>query len=302
MNISLRQLKVFQAVALLRNFSRAGARIGLSQPAVSRCIRDMEDELGLRLLDRTTREVELTEAGFKLSGALERLIDDLESVLLETRSSGEQHRGKVRVASAPTLSAGLMPEYISVSARRFPGITLVMRDQSQRLVLDSVRGGEVDFGLAIDPQEGGDLHVEQLMVDPFRLVCRADHPLARRATVPLSALDGEKLVLLDYSSGSRPLIDQALADARVRCEVVQEAGHLSTAFRMVEVGIGLSIVPALFLPTEQSGLVSRPLRPQILRNILLVRRRNRSLSPAAEAVWRLMVELAPSASKAVPAR
>jgi DNA-binding transcriptional LysR family regulator len=292
MNVSLRQLKVFQAVARTRNFSRAGDRIGLTQPAVSRCIRDLEEELGLRLLDRTTREVELTEAGIKLSGALDRLIDELESVLLETRASGEQHRGKVRVASAPTLSAGLMPEYISAGALRYPGITLMMRDQSQKQVMDSVRSGEVDFGLAIEPQQTEDLHTHRIMADSFSLVCRADHPLAQRRQVPWSALNGEKLVLLDYSSGSRPLIDRALAAKRVRYEVVQEVGHLSTAFRMIEVGIGLSVVPALFLPLPQTGLVSRPLTPQVRRGIVLVRRRNRSLSPAAEAVWQLIVEMA----------
>ncbi len=292
MNVSLRQLKVFLAVARTRNFSRAGDKIGLTQPAVSRCIRDLEEELGLRLLDRTTREVELTEAGIKLSGALDRIIDELESVLLETRSAGEQHRGKVRVASAPTLSAGLMPEYISAGALRYPGITLMMRDQSQKQVMDSVRGGEVDFGLAIDPQQAEDLHTHHIMADSFCLVCRADHPLAQREQVPWTALNDEKLVLLDYSSGSRPLIDQALAAKRVRFEVVQEVGHLSTAFRMVEVGIGLSVVPALFLPLPQTGLVSRPLTPQVRRGIVLVRRRNRSLSPAAEAVWQLIVEMA----------
>lgn len=292
MNISLRQLKVFQAVARTRNFSRAGGHIGLTQPAVSRCIRDLESELGLRLLDRTTREVELTEAGIKLSGALDRVLDELEGVLLETRSAGEQHRGKVRVASAPTLSAGLMPEYISATARQYPGINLVVRDQSQKQVLDSVRGGEVDFGLAIEPQQAAELHVHRIMDDWFCLVCRADHALARRAQVPWSALNGEKLVLLDYSSGSRPLIDRALAAKRLRVEVVQEVGHLSTAFRMVKVGIGLSVVPALFLPFAESGLVARPLQPRVQRGIVLLRRRNRSLSPAAEAVWQLIGTLA----------
>jgi DNA-binding transcriptional LysR family regulator len=291
MNVSLRQMRVFLAVARDRNFSRAGDRVGLSQPAVSRAIRELEGQLGLRLLDRTTREVELTEAGVKLSGALERLLDELENALLEARSAGEQHRGKVRVASAPTTSAALMPGYISASARRYPGISLVMRDQSQQLVLDSVRGGEVDFGLAVEPQQAEDLHVHRIMSDSFCLVCRADHPLARRARAPWTALEGERLVLLDYSSGSRPLIDRALAGHGLACEVVQEVGHLSTAFRMVEAGIGVSVVPALFLPGPQSGLVSLALVPQVSRGIVLLRRRNRSLSPAAEAVWRLIVEL-----------
>jgi DNA-binding transcriptional LysR family regulator len=292
MNVSLRQLKVFLAVAASRNFSRAGARVGLTQPAVSRCVRDLEEELGLKLLDRTTREVELTEAGAKLAGALDRLLDDLETVLQETHKAAERHGGKVRVASAPTLSANLMPECISACARSYPGIRLLLRDQSQRLVLDSVRGGEVDFGLVIEPQQAADLLAEKIMRDPFCLVCPADHALAQRERVPWTALQGLPLVLLDYSSGSRPLIDQALAARRVQAEIVQEVGHLTTAFRMVEAGIGLSIVPAQGLPFPQAGLAARPLTPQVYRSIMLVRRRNRSLSPAAEAVWRLIGEVA----------
>lgn len=291
MNVSLRQLKVFLAVAASRSFSRAGAAVGLTQPAVSRWVRDLEEELGVRLLDRTTREVELTEAGAKLAGALDRLIDELETVLQETHSAAEQHSGKVRVASAPTLSASLMPQCISACARSYPGIRLLLRDQSQKLVLDSVRGGEVDFGLAIEPEQAEDLHTQKIMRDPFCLVCRAEHPLARRGRVPWQSLQGERLVLLDYSSGSRRLIDQALEQRRVQAEIVQEVGHLSAAFRMVEEGIGLSIVPAQGLPFPQQGLVARPLTPQVCRDIMLVRRRNRSLSPAAEAVWRLMAKV-----------
>jgi DNA-binding transcriptional LysR family regulator len=288
MNVSLRQLKVFLAVASSRSFSRAGAAVGLTQPAVSRWVRDLEAELGVRLLDRTTREVELTEAGAKLAGALERLIDELETVLQETHSVAEQHSGKVRVASAPTLSASLMPQCISACARSYPGIRLLLRDQSQKLVLDSVRSGEVDFGLAIEPEQAEDLHTQKLMRDPFCLVCRAEHPLARRERVPWASLQGERLVLLDYSSGSRRLIDQALQQRRVQADIVQEVGHLTSAFRMVEEGIGLSIVPAQGLPFPQPGLVARPLTPQVCRDIMLLRRRNRSLSPAAEAVWRLI--------------
>lgn len=288
MNVSLRQLKVFLAVAASRSFSRAGTAVGLTQPAVSRWVRDLEQELGVRLLDRTTREVELTEAGAKLAGALDRLIDELETVLQETHSAAEQHSGKVRVASAPTLSASLMPQCLSACARSYPGIRLLLRDQSQKLVLDSVRGGEVDFGLVVEPEQVEDLHTQKIMRDPFCLVCRAEHPLARRARVPWQSLQGERLVLLDYSSGSRRLIDLALEQRRVQVDIVQEVGHLSAAFRMVEEGIGLSIVPAQGLPFPQQGLVARPLTPQVYRDIMLVRRRNRSLSPAAEAVWRLI--------------
>src|SRR5690348_11781754 len=105
MNISLRQLKVFLAVAEHGSFSRAGEDIGLTQPAVSRCIRELEQELGLKLVDRTTREVTLTEVGASLSATLARVLDELESALRDTHGLAEERRGRVRVASAPTISA-----------------------------------------------------------------------------------------------------------------------------------------------------------------------------------------------------
>lgn len=178
MNVSLRQLKVFLAVARAGSFSRAGDEIGLTQPAVSRCIRELEGELGLRLVDRTTREVTLTEVGQNLAGTLERVLDELETVLIETRGMGEQRRGRVRVASSPTLSASLMPECLSRCAARYPEITLILRDQVQAFALDSVRHGEVDLGVVVEPQSGDDLTLQPILTEPFSLVCRHDHPLA----------------------------------------------------------------------------------------------------------------------------
>src|SRR5579871_5280743 len=145
MNISLRQLRVFLAVARQRHFRRAAEQLHLSQPAVSRHIAELEAELGLRLFDRTTREVLPTETGRYLESAIERVLDELEGVLEHVHSEGERRRGKVRVASVPTLSASLMPACIADCHQRYPELTIQLHDQAQTHVLDSVRGGEVDF-------------------------------------------------------------------------------------------------------------------------------------------------------------
>src|SRR5580698_3277850 len=234
MNISLRQLRAFLAVARQRHFRRAADNLHLSQPAVSRHVAELESELGVRLFDRNTREVVPTEAGRYLESAIERVLDELEGVLEHVHSEGERKRGKVRVAAVPTLSASLMPACIADCARDYPELTIQLHDQAQTLVLDSVRGGEVDFGIAIDPPEAGDFDCETIMRDPFHLVCPANHPLARLKTVPWKKLEQQPLVLLDYSSGSRRLIDQALRKHTVDANVVQQTGHTYTAFRMVE--------------------------------------------------------------------
>ncbi|WNL45899.1 LysR family transcriptional regulator [Dyella sp. BiH032] len=284
MNVSLRQLRAFLAVAHARHFRRAAESLHLTQPAVSRHIADLEAELGVRLFDRNTREVVPTEAGRYLQGAVERLLDELEGVLAHVHTESERRSGKVRVAAVPTLSAGLMPRCIAACARDFPQLTVQLHDQAQTLVLDSVRNGEVDFGLAIEPADRESFEIETILHDPFVLVCRTDHPLAALAQVPWKKLKDQPLVLLDQTSGSRRLIDRQLAAQRIEGNVVQQAGHPLTAFRMVEAGLGVSVTPRLSLPAP-GALVTRPLTPTAERAVTLIRRRHRSLSPTAQLVW-----------------
>ena len=151
MNYSLRQLKVFVTVARARSFSRAGEMIGLSQSAVSHSVKELEHQTGVRLLDRTTREVVLTEAGQQLAGRLERLLDELAVTLRDAGRVGQQLSGTVKVAASQTISAHLIPQCIAHSNRRYPDIDFVLHDRPQQWVLESIRQGEVDFGIVIDP-------------------------------------------------------------------------------------------------------------------------------------------------------
>lgn len=289
MNYSLRQLKVFVAVAHAGSFSRAGEQIGLSQSAVSHSVKELESEIGVKLLDRTTREVVLTQAGQQLAARLERLLEELTSTLLDTRSVGHQLSGTVRVAASQTISAHLMPQSIAAAALEFPAIRFVLHDRPQQWVLQSIYQGEVDFGMVIDPIQASDLDCEAVLSEPFFLLCRNDHPLAAQEQVPWQALQGANLVLQDYASGSRPLIDDALLRQGIETNIVQQIGHPATLFPMVEAGIGISVLPALALPLPQGRpLVVRPLIPVVDRQLMLVRRKNRSLSRAAEAIWQVV--------------
>lgn len=288
MNYSLKQLRVFVAIARHGSFSRAGEAIGLTQSAVSHSVKELEAEVGVRLLDRTTREVVLTDAGLRLANRVERLLDELQAALLDARSFGVQRSGTVRVATSQTISAHLMPQCIAAGEREYPEIRIMLRDQAQQQVLHSVRNAEVDFGIVVDPVQAVDLECEAVLHEPFLLLCRDDHPFAEQQEVRWSALNGCRLVLQDYASGSRPLIDSALRQQGVEAQVAQEIGHPATLFPMVAEGIGISIFPALALPLPEGGrLRVRRLVPEINRALMLVRRKNRSLTPAAEAIWQV---------------
>ncbi|EJT0430806.1 LysR family transcriptional regulator [Salmonella enterica] len=286
MNYSLRQLRIFITVAQAKSFSRAGDRIGLSQSAVSHSVKELERQTGVRLLDRTTREVVLTEAGQQLATRLERVLDELNSILRDAGRVGTQLTGTVRVAASQTISAHLIPQCIAQSNSLYPAIDFVLHDRPQQWVLESIRQGEVDFGIVIDPGAAVDLQCEAILSEPFLLLCRQDHPLAHQEWVSWQDLKQASLVLQDYASGSRPLIDAALAHFAIEADIVQEIGHPATLFPMVEAGIGISVLPALALPLPQgSHLQVKRLTPVVERQLMLARRKNRSLSTAAQALW-----------------
>ncbi|MEX2943512.1 LysR family transcriptional regulator [Serratia fonticola] len=291
-NISLRQLRIFLAVAEYQGFSRAGNIIGLTQSAMSHSISELENELGIRLFDRTTREVLLTQEGAELTGELHRLLGELETTLNNAQSRGEKRRGLVHVATSPTISAGIMPDCITKIVEKQPQINLIIHDQVQQQTLQMVLNGDVDFGVIVEPTIPSDLYTETLMEEPFCLVLPLGHPLAQMKQVHWSDLQSQELVLLDYASGSRPLIDNALIRHKVTPHVVQELGHVTTIFRILQSGIGVSIIPQLAsCSLEGSNLTLRKLWPPENRRLQLARRRNRSLSPAATAVWMLIQSL-----------
>lgn len=293
MNYTLRQLRIFVAVARTQSFSRAGEEIGLSQSAVSHSVKELELALEVKLLDRTTREVVLTEAGQQMAMRLSRVLDELHSVLLDSRAHSYTLSGIVRVAASQTISAHLMPQSIAQSQRQFPDITFMLHDRPQQWVLESVRQGEVDFGIVIDPGPVTDLLCTTVLSEPFFLLCRRDNALNQKANISWQDLAGQSLVLQDYASGSRPLIDAAFAGQNIEPHIVQQIGHPATLFPMVEAGIGISILPALALPLPGGdSLVVRQLRPVVERKIMLIRRKNRSLSAAAEAIWSVIAEQA----------
>lgn len=292
MNYTLRQLRVFAAVASQGSFSLAGQVIGLSQSAVSHSIKELEAEIGVKLLDRTTREVVLTHAGQRLASRLTVQLEELNSTLLELRRYGGNRSGTVRLAASQTISARLMPLCLAEAQICYPEIRLMLQDSVQQSVLHSVLNATVDFGIVIEPQVG-EFESQPVLYDPFLLLCRQDDPLNRVERVEWQHLQGRRMVLQDYASGSRALVDRIFQQQQVTPEVIQQVGHPVTLYPMVEAGIGISILPGLALPLPSgSALQVRRIYPEEHRTLMLIRRKNRSLSPAAEAIWQLVSDQA----------
>ncbi|MFT4069896.1 LysR family transcriptional regulator [Paraburkholderia sp.] len=288
MNVSLQQLKVFVAVARERSFTRAAREFDLTQSAVSRCVRELEEALELKLFDRTTRQVELTNAGASLERRIGRLLDEIELTLLEERAAYDGHTGVVVLASNPVLSSSWVPQALARCASAFPELMVSVRDQPQGSVLASVEHGEVDFGLVAlaEPLESQLLHAQVLFTTPFHAVMPSTHPLARHDSVAWRALHEWPLITLNADTGVRAALEPAFTANELKRRPIQELGHVAAVSRMVALGLGIGVLPVdAYWPLADSSLVSRPLVPEATLTTVLAHRRNRSLRPNAAAVW-----------------
>ncbi len=300
MNVSLQQLKVFVAVARARSFTRAAREFGLTQSAVSRCVRELEEAVDLKLFDRTTRQVELTLAGSGFERRIARLLDEIEMALVEGRDAHQAHTGVVVVASNPVLSSGWVPAAFARCCEAFPALSLQLQDLPQAAVLQAVEQGEADFGVIADtvPFACGQLDVQPLATTPLCAVLPAHHPLAQRGALNWSDLADLPLVTLNRDAGVRAAVARALAPHRSEGRPLQEFAHVAGVARMVELGLGVGVLPVGTLdrdtaheavaghwPAPAAGLVVRVVQPVVAVTTMLVRRRNRSLRPCAQAAW-----------------
>jgi DNA-binding transcriptional LysR family regulator len=258
--------------------------------------------LGLRLLDRTTRQVRMTAAGETLAAGGSRLIAELDSILKELKDVGERRRGRVVLACVPSVARGFMPGCVEHCAAKWPEVSFAIEDVAAKEVVAKVKRGDVEFGVSGGDIDESELHVEALARDPFVLACRRDDELARSKSVAWGKLSGRRLVMLNNTSGSRPQILDTLTRAGVHAEISVELAQPSSVLAMVEARLGIAVVPLLVAPSASDRILTtrKLVRPSVSRTIYLLRRRDRSLSPAAAAVWGALRELFGADRKTIP--
>ncbi len=292
-NFDLSDLQAFRAVAELGNFRRAAEVVHLSQPAFSRRIDKLEDALGVRLLDRTTRRVNLTAVGRDFARTVQRLLDDLDSSLLAVRGVAATRMGEVTLACVPSTVNYFVSQVIRRYHDSYPRIRVRILDASANEVLAAVARSEADFGINFTGSQEPEIHFEALLQERFVAACRRDHALARRRSVSWAELAEYDYIAVAKSSGNRVLIDQALAQVKGRPQHIYEAQHVTTLLGLVEAGLGVAAVPSLAMPAAGHPLlVGVPLTdPAVTRRIGLIRRSGRSLSPAAQPLYEMFMEM-----------
>jgi LysR family transcriptional regulator, carnitine catabolism transcriptional activator len=296
MNVSIRHLRAFVALAELRNFTRAAEACHLSQPAFSALVRQLEDAVGARLFDRSTRHVEPSAEGHEFELSARRVLAEFDAAMGGVRARASRERGRVSIALLPSLAAGWLPEVLAGFRERHPALELQVADVLSEPCIERVKSGQADFALAATRAETPELQAEWFCSDNFHLVCRDDHPLATRRDPQPADLARHPFVHLSRTSSVRQYVDAATHPHPL--PALFEVDQLATVAGMVRAGLGISIVPALTLYQFQSpGLITQPLRwPGLERSIYLVRRRDRALSFAASALHAWVVERKPSSA------
>ncbi|HZF85922.1 MAG TPA: LysR family transcriptional regulator, partial [Burkholderiaceae bacterium] len=259
-------------------------------------IRSLEDAVGTRLFDRNTRSVQLTPEGRLFEPSARQLLADASRALADLADHVERRKGRVHVAALPSLAAGWLPALFAEYRAAWPGVTIALSDLLSDACIDLVRGGQADFALAAAGLRGNDaaeLHTRVLGSERFHLVCRADHPLATAPRLALRQLAPWPFIHMTRNSSVRQALEAALHPLQMN--TVLEVEQLATVMGMVEAGLGISVVPTLTLyQFRRDTIVTRALPlPALRRRMLLVRRREGSLSAAAQALHDLVVERFP---------
>jgi LysR family carnitine catabolism transcriptional activator len=290
-NLNLRHLEALAAIARTGNFTRAAQALHVSQPSLTVQIHQLEETLGVRLLDRNTRSVKLTRIGKELTPIVQRLVREIEAVVMNARELSTGDRGLVSVAALPSISSTILPRIIARFREQSPGVGVALRDVVAAHILTMVKSEDVDFGVGRFPDADPDIQTIPLFTDRMRIIFPPGSPLEHKRHIPLRLLTDLPLILMDRQSSVRTLIDRAFQSIGHFPVPAYDVSCMSTAVGMVKAGLGVTFLPSSALEvSELSGVRSRVVNhPALTRKIVVAQKTGRSLSPAAQAFLRSLV-------------
>lgn len=291
MRIDFLGLHAFVAIAERGSFQHAAAHLNLSQTALSHRIRKLEEDLGVKLLSRTTREVSLTQAGLTLLPRVKETIEGLAGSLDELRRAGRSRQETLAIGCLPTVASGRLPHALQIFQEQHPDVFVRIYDNSASEIAELVQSGAVEFGITMVAAHRWDFDIELLIKDSFVLVCPEDHPMASHASLSWSDLADEPLIRISARAGNRIIIDDALGSRRESQRWRFEVQHIQTAVALVRTGVALTVVPRLSVETvDERGLRLIPLKnPSVTRQLGIVSKRGVPLSPLADELRRIIV-------------
>ena len=283
-NLPLRQVATFVCLAETQSFRRAAERLRLSQPAVSAHIRQLERQVGVALVHRTTRHVSLTNEGKAFAARARRALDELEIASQDLRELAAVHRGRVVVACIVPMMAMVVPTVIKRVQELHPGLEIEIRDVLSAQLDALITSGEADFGIGPRPS-GTQVTFTRLDRDDFVAAVPHDHPLAGREAISLKELAAYPIITTTRNTNARTVLERALHELRQTVQPAFELVHHLSVGKMVEAGLGVTLLPRSAVGSMSSArIVTVELKsPRIFRELGLITRREYQFSPAAQA-------------------
>jgi len=285
MNVTLRQLQVFEAVARNLSFTRAAEELHLSQPAVSMQISQLEGNVGLPLFEQLGRKIFLTEAGRELnhySQVVAQQLAEADAVLEELKGV---RRGRLTVAVASTANY-FTTRLIATFSKRVPDLAVSLDVTNREGLLRDLENNVADLVIMGQPPDELGLVAEAFMDNPLVVIAAPDHPLTKRTKIPLAELQHEPFVVREFASGTRIAMERAFARQGIRLKTSMEMRSNEAVQQAVQAGLGLGIVSihtlSLELETHRLAILDVESFP-IMRQWYIVHRIGKRLSPVAQA-------------------
>lgn len=286
MNVTVRQLKAFLAVADLCHFRRAADRLALSQSAVSMLVSNLEAEVGQRLFDRHNRMVTLTAEGQEFLPQAQRIVEELEAAVAGMHEKASLRRGSVTVAASIVLAATYLPPVVAAFRSRWPAIEVRVRDMPEEEIRPALTGHAVDLAIGTISGDEPEIAATPLFTDRLVAICRSDHRFVGAPSLRWADLAGEPLIALAKENPLRNIVERTLATAAPEATAAFAVRFSTTAISMVAAGLGVAILPENTRQlAPQVHVLAVPLTdPVVSRDVSLLSHRHRALSTAAGAM------------------
>ncbi|WP_067986090.1 LysR family transcriptional regulator [Neptuniibacter pectenicola] len=288
-NISIRHLRAFTEIAKSGSFTRAAENLHLTQSTLTATIKQLEEQVELKLFDRTTRRVMLTGEGENFFPVAEKLISDFDTAFNDLKATTSQQKGKIGIAASPSMIGRMLPEIIKSYHQAYANIGLYLRDDNASGIEQRVLENDVDFGLGGNHSNQPELNYQPVLMDQYGIVLPSDHPLSQAVQLKWAHVSSLPRIHLTEDTGTRSQLYKLERENNLGLNTQSPLIEVSTPAGladMVKAGLGVSILPALAASTSAfSTLTFMPLHsPELQRKIYIITRKGRALSPAAETM------------------
>ena len=288
--MELRHLHYFITVAEELHFSRAAERLHISQPPLSQQIRGLEDELGVKLFERTKRQVHLTEAGKVFLERSYLVLAQLEQAISVTQQIGRGEVGQLAIGFVDSATYTVLPDILRVFREQFPAVELRLHEMTTAQQIQALHHKQVDIGIVRSAISESGLSVECFLQESLVLALPETHPFSAQTQLSLSTLADELFILFPARMGPvfYEQIIHSCQQAGFRPKVAQEAVQMQTIIGLVAAGLGIAIVPASMQNFHRSGVIYRPLQEQIPKTGLYLTWRQHDSSSVISAFLSLV--------------